>query len=179
MAMVAGAPVARAHRIATGQVLGFVVLVVASAAAAALLYEFSTAVVGLIGLVPLAIGIHGLLSLIRWRRRGSPAAEVAERTGRRAVGQSLTTAALVTIAAGGDNLAAYIPLFRNAEGWGLLAVAVVFVIGEVLVTWLVLTGGRHPRTRTVMTRLGALGVPILLCCVGLLVMAQAGTFSLL
>jgi len=120
-----------------------------------------------------------LLSVIR-SRRGAPGAEgPSERTGRRAVGQSLTAAALVTIAAGGDNLAVYIPLLRNAVGWGLLAVAVVFAAGELLVTWLVLTGGRHPHARTVMTRLGAMAVPVLLCCVGLLVMFQAGTFSLL
>jgi hypothetical protein len=30
-----------------------------------------------------------------------------------------------------------------------------------------------------MTRLGAVAVPILLCAIGVLIMAQAGTFSLL
>ena len=29
-----------------------------------------------------------------------------------------------------------------------------------------------------MTRLGALAVPVLLCCIGVLVMLEAGTFSL-
>ncbi len=95
------------------------------------------------------------------------------------MGQGLVAAALVTIAAGGDNLAVYIALFRSAGGWGLAAVVGVFAAGEVLVTWLVLTGGRHPRTRGAVTRLGAVAVPLLLCCVGVLVMAQAGTFSLL
>ena len=67
MAMVAGAPLERARRIAFGQVVGFVLLVVVSAAAAALLFEFSTAVVGLLGLVPLAIGVRGLVLLARHR----------------------------------------------------------------------------------------------------------------
>ena len=61
MAMVAGAPLERAHRIAAGQVIGFTLLVAASAAAAAVLFEFSAAVVGLLGLVPLAIGVRGLV----------------------------------------------------------------------------------------------------------------------
>ena len=65
MAMVAGAPLERAHRIAAGQVIGFAVLVAVSAAAAAVLFEFSTAVVGLLGLVPLAIGVRGLVGLAR------------------------------------------------------------------------------------------------------------------
>ncbi len=64
-ALVAGAPVERAHRIAAGQVLGFCVLVAAAAGAAVLLLEFSTAVVGLLGLVPLSIGVRGIVGLRR------------------------------------------------------------------------------------------------------------------
>jgi cadmium resistance protein CadD (predicted permease) len=187
MAMIAGAPLERARRIAIGQVAGFVVLVAAAAAGAVLLFEFSTAVVGLLGLVPLAIGVRGLIGLAR-HRDGDPEADAAATsTGRwrrrrpeqRAVGRGFTAAALVTVAAGGDNLAVYIPLFRVGGATNIGAVAAVFVVGEALVTWLILAGGRHPKARGTMLRLGHLAVPILLCCVGVLVMLQAGTFSLL
>ncbi len=197
MAMVAGAPLERAHRIAAGQVAGFAVLVAVSAAAAALLYEFSSAVVGLLGLVPLAIGLRGLIGLRGGDGAGGAASGAArgadsdsaapgeegrtERRGRitrRAVGQSFTAAALVTMAAGGDNLAVYIPLFRVGGASHLGAVAVVFVAGEVVLTALVLAGGRHPRARGVMIRLGAVAVPVLLCCIGVLVLLEAGTFGL-
>jgi cadmium resistance protein CadD (predicted permease) len=188
MAMVAGAPLERAHRIAAGQVVGFTFVVAVAAAAAAVLFEFSAAVVGLLGLVPLAIGVRGLVGLAgphpddppgrdpaprrtRWRGRGRPE--------QRAVGRSLTAAALVTIGAGGDNLAAYIPLFRVGGATNLGTIVAVFVVGEIAVTWVVLVGGRHPRARQLMLRLGHLAVPILLCCIGVLVMVQAGTFSLL
>jgi cadmium resistance protein CadD (predicted permease) len=177
MAMVAGAPLERSHRIAVGQVIGFAILVAAAAAAAAVLFEFSPAVVGLLGLVPLAIGVRGLVGLRRGERgtQGGKSAKTAER----AVGRSLTAAALVTIGAGGDNLAAYIPLFRVDGTTNLAAIMAVFVAGEVAVTAIVLAGGRHPKTRTTMTRLGTVAVPVLLCCVGVLVMVEAGTFSLL
>jgi cadmium resistance protein CadD (predicted permease) len=188
MAMVAGAPLQRAHRIAAGQVLGFVVLVSASVAAAAVLFEFSPAVVGLLGLVPLAIGIRGLVGM----SRGHPddAAPEAHPNGakrrpwrrtpeERAVGRGVTAALFVTVAAGGDNLAVYIPLFRVGGATNIGAVLGIFVVGEVLVTWLILTGGRHPTARDVMLRLGHRAVPILLCVVGVLVLVQAGTFSLL
>ena len=65
MALVAGAPLERAHRIAAGQVIGFAIVVAVAAAAAALLFEFSAAVVGLLGLVPLALGLRGLVGLAR------------------------------------------------------------------------------------------------------------------
>ncbi len=191
MAMVAGAPLERAHRIAAGQVFGFVALVAASVAGAAVLFEFSTAVVGLLGLVPLALGVRGLVGLRRAHPEEEGGAEVAGGAGgggrgrsrwraeQRAVGRSFTAAVLVTVAAGGDNLAVYIPLFRVGGATNLAAIAAVFVAGEVVVTWLVLTGGRHPKARAVMLRLGAVAVPVLLCGIGVLVMVQAGTFSLL
>ena len=187
MAMVAGAPLERAHRIAAGQVFGFALLVAVAAAAAALLFEFSAAVVGLLGLVPLAIGVRGLVGLWRARSDGeddeAAAGSGRRRSGRgpaqRAVGRSFTAAVLVTISAGGDNLAAYIPLFRVGGASNLGALAAVFVVGEAAVTWLVLTGGRHPRARGVMLRIGQVAVPVLLCCIGVLVMVEAGTFSLL
>ncbi len=182
MALVAGAPAERAHRIAVGQVIGFAILVVMAVAAAAVLFEFSPAVVGLLGLVPLTIGLWGLVGLRR--HRADPDATTAagrrrRRPADRAVGRSLTAAALVTIGAGGDNLAAYIPLFRLGGVTNLSAIAVIFVVGEVVVTWLVLAGGRHPKARRVMTGLGAVAVPALLCGTGVLVMVEAGTFSLL
>ena len=95
------------------------------------------------------------------------------------MGRSLTAAALVTIGAGGDNLAAYIPLFRVGGAANVGAIVAVFIVGEVVVTWTILIGGRHPKARSVMLRLGHLAVPILLCCIGVLVMVEAGTFSLL
>jgi cadmium resistance protein CadD (predicted permease) len=193
MAMVAGAPLDRGRRIAAGQVFGFVLLVVVAAAGAAILFEFSTAVVGLLGLVPLAIGLRGLILLPRHRERvaagGGEAAETSTRRRRRsrsrfrpeqrAVGRGFTAAALVTIAAGGDNLAVYIPLFRVGGATNIGATVAVFVVGEALVTWLILAGGRHPKARGVMQRVGHVAVPILLCCVGVLVLVQADTFSLL
>jgi cadmium resistance protein CadD (predicted permease) len=183
MAMVAGAPLERAHRIAAGQVLGFALLVVVAAGASAVLFEFSAAAVGLLGLVPLAIGVRGLDGLRR--HRGAPESGPAgegrhhSRAADRRVGRSLIAAALVTIGAGGDNLAAYIPLFRVGGVTNFAILAVVFVVGEVTVTALILAGGRHPKGRDLMTRLGTVAVPVLLCAVGVLVLVQAGTLSLL
>jgi len=180
MAMVAGAPLERAHRIAAGQVFGFALLVAVAVVAAAALFEFSAAVVGLLGLVPLAIGVKGVVGLRRATvSSGEGVGSRRSKAAERAVGRSFTAAVLVTIGAGGDNLAAYIPLFRVGGATNIVAITVVFVLGEVAVTAVVLTGGRHPKVRTALDRLGAVAVPVLLCGIGVLVMLQAGTFSLL
>lgn len=127
--------------------------------------------IGLLGLVPLALGVRGLLRL----RRSDRSDEVA----RRAVGSGFIAALLVTVASGGDNLAVYIPLFRVGGAARIGVVALVFAVGEVVVTTLVLFGGGHPRVRGAMTRFGAVAVPLLLCCIGVLVLVQAGTLSAL
>src|SRR6185437_8717058 len=119
-----GAPLQRAHRIAAGQVIGFAVLVSASAAAAAVLFEFSPAVVGLLGLVPLGIGIRGLVGMSRGHRNeAGPEAHPKDEKRRR----------------------------RR----------------------------RTPEEPAVGLRLEHRAVPVLLCIVGILVLVQAGTFSLL
>jgi cadmium resistance protein CadD (predicted permease) len=167
--MVAAAPPERARRIALGQIMGFIVLVVIAAGAAIALFEFSTRLIGLLGLVPLGIGIRGLLALRH--------AEGRQRTARRAVGSGAVAAALVTIGAGGDNLAVYIPLFRVARFGGSFAIALVFVVGELLLTAFVLFAGRHPRTRGALNHLGVIAAPVLYCGIGVLVLWEAGTLS--
>jgi cadmium resistance protein CadD (predicted permease) len=169
--LIAGSPPERARRIALGQVIGFSLITALAAAAAAVLFEFSPKVVGLLGLVPLAIGLHGLFRL-RGRDRGAVVT-------RRAVGSGFVAALLVTLSAGGDNLAAYIPLFRVGGPARVAVIVGVFALGEVVVTTLALVAGGHPRARAAMTRLGAVAVPILLCGIGVLILIEAQTFSLL
>ncbi len=170
-ALVAGSPPERARRIALGQVVGFTALVALAAAAAVVLIEFSPKVVGLLGLVPLAIGLRGL-----FRMRSTSGDSVMSR---RAVGSGFIAAMLVTLAAGGDNLATYIPLFRVGGIARVGIITLVFALGEVVVTVLALLAGGHPKARIVMARLGAVAVPVLLCAIGVLVLLQAGTLSFL
>ncbi len=63
-------------------------------------------------------------SLAASRRTGTPPTGRRPATDR-AVGRSLTAAALVTIASGGDNLAVYIPLFHEGGVANLLTIVTV------------------------------------------------------
>ncbi|HUC04040.1 MAG TPA: cadmium resistance transporter [Acidimicrobiales bacterium] len=166
MVMVVTAPPSRARRVIIGQLSGFGFLVAVAAATAAILFEIPAWVVGLLGAVPLAIGFRGLVLLARGEHRDPS---------RRAVGTGYVAAALVTVGAGGDNLAAYIPLLRTGGITAVAATVAVFVAGEVLLTLFVLWTGRHPRSRPVYEKLHAGAGPILSCVVGLVVMWWAGT----
>jgi cadmium resistance protein CadD (predicted permease) len=167
VAMVATAPPERARRIATGQVLGFAVLVVCAIAMGLILFEIPTRVIGLLGLVPLALGIRGLIGL----RHAEGRAHLAKR----AFGGGVIAATLITIGAGGDNLAVYIPLFRVARLRGTLGALLVFALGEALLTLFILRAGRHPRVRAISTAIGVVAAPVLYCAIGILVLIEAGT----
>jgi cadmium resistance protein CadD (predicted permease) len=167
VAMVATARPERAKRIVAGQVLGFVVLVLSAIGMALLLFEIPTRIIGLFGLVPLALGIRGLIGLRH--------AESRARLERRAFGSGLIAATLVTIGAGGDNLAVYIPLFRVARVRGTIVALVVFTVGEVLLCLFILRAGNHPRVRAAVTAIGIVAAPILYCAIGILVLLEAGT----
>ena len=167
VAMVAAAPPEKARRIATGQVIGFVVLVAASAATAIALFEISPKLVGLLGLVPLLLGLRGLFLVRRPARR--------QQLSNRAVGAGIISSALITVGAGGDNLAVCIPLFRVGGVTNLVSVATVFALGEALLTFAVVRAGRHRRIRDGATRAGVWAAPVLYCLIGVLVLVRAGT----
>jgi cadmium resistance protein CadD (predicted permease) len=169
--MVVAAPAERARRIAAGQVLGFCLLVIAATGMAVLLFEIPTRIIGLLGLVPFAIGIRGLFGLRHPESRA--------RLARRAVGSGLVSATLVTIGAGGDNLAVYIPLFKASHVAGTVETLLVFAVGEVLLTLFVLFAGQHRRVRAAVDSVAVFGAPLLYCAIGVLVLAQAGTLSVL
>jgi cadmium resistance protein CadD (predicted permease) len=169
VAMILAAPPRRANRIALGQALGFTVLVVAAASMALLLFEISTRVIGLLGLVPLALGIRGLWGL----RQAADRSRLADR----AFGSGMLAATVVTIGAGGDNLAVYIPLFRVGHVRGTLWTLLLFAGAELLLTLFVRRAGQHPRVRAAMARLGVFATPVLYCVIGVLVLVEAGTLS--
>jgi cadmium resistance protein CadD (predicted permease) len=169
VAMVATSRPERASRIAAGQVIGFAVLVVAAIAMAYVLFQVPTRVIGLLGLVPLTIGIRALIGLRH--------ADGRSRLAKRAIGGGVLAAAAITIGAGGDNLAVYIPLFRVAGAVGIAEMLVVFALGELLLTLFVLRAGGHPRVRAAVTAIGVFAAPVVYCAIGVLVLVEAGTLS--
>jgi cadmium resistance protein CadD (predicted permease) len=144
-------------------------LVVAAVVMALLLFEISTRVIGLLGLVPLALGIRGLWSL----RHAAGRSRLADR----AFGSGIVAATAITIGAGGDNLAVYIPLFRVGHVRGTLWTLLLFAGGELLLTLFVRRAGRHPRVRAAMSSLGVFATPVLYCVIGVLVLVEAGTLT--
>jgi len=104
-----------------GQYTGIAVLVAVSAAAALGLTVVPDRWVGLLGLVPIALGVRGLVSAIRSR-------SAAEDDEPPVVASGPLSVAAVTIANGADNISVYTPMLRTIGLTASLVTVAVFAV---------------------------------------------------
>jgi cadmium resistance protein CadD (predicted permease) len=153
----------RPRQIVAGQYLGMAVLVAVSATAALGLAAVPDRWVRLLGLVPLGLGVAGLVGTVRARSAGDRDAPVVARGTVAVVG--------LTIAAGADNVAVYTPAFRAAGAAGSVVMVVVFavLVGAwcVAAAWL----GSHRGVVRAVERTGGWVVPVVFIALGVLILS--------
>lgn len=150
----------RPGQIWAGQYAGIAVLVGVSILAALGLTVVPDRWVGLLGLVPLALGIRGFALAIRRADEDEP----------KPVAGSWPAVAGLTIANGADNISVYTPIFRTlspAAGGITVVVFAVLVAG-----WLLLAAwiGSHRRVIDVVERYGHWIVPGVFVLIGLVIL---------
>lgn len=155
--------VPRPWQVVAGQYLGFLVLVAISAGAAAGLVVVPGAWAGLLGLVPLGLGLYGL-----WRAR------LADGDGSDPVAAGLFGVATITIANGADNLSVYIPVFRALRLGQVVQTTAVFLV--LLALWCAAGAvlGRRPKIVAMVERAGHLMVPIVFIVIGIWILVASG-----
>jgi cadmium resistance protein CadD (predicted permease) len=161
----------RAHDVVFGQYAGITALYVISAIAALISLVIPPVYIGLLGLVPITIGVKKLYYL--WRNQAPE--ELVTGTGGH--GRKLAVAA-VTIANGGDNIAVYTALFATREVFEMPVIGIVFAVMTGLwclaAHWLV-----NHRTLGVPIRAQAHRVvPFVLIGLGILILMRTGTIQL-
>jgi cadmium resistance protein CadD (predicted permease) len=155
-----------AWQIWAGQYAGIGVLVAVSLLAALGLKLVSESWLWILGVIPLGLGLFRLFHAIRAQRAGRRASP--------AVAAGLTGVIGVTLANGGDNVAAYTPVFRTLGGSGIAVTIVVFAIGVALWClagfWLV----SHHGVTGVIERWGHWIVPAVFILIGLYIFHKGG-----
>jgi cadmium resistance protein CadD (predicted permease) len=149
-----------------GQYLGVTALVVVSVVAALGLTIVPDPWVGLLGLLPLALGIRGLLQAVRSRGTDETAAPV--------VAGGLIAVAGVTIANGADNISVYTPVFRTIGAASTALTITVFAAGVAL--WCVAGSwlGSHQKVIRLVERYGHWLVPAVFMIIGLVIIIESG-----
>lgn len=158
----------RRWEIWTGQYAGIAALIAASALAAAGLAVVPDRWIGLLGLIPLLLGVRALIQTLRSRGDGGPPPAVA------------TTAPAVaglTVANGADNIAVYTPVFRTIGVTDSLVTIAVFLV--LVAVWCAAAAwlGAHPRVVAFIERHGHWLVPAVFIAIGLLIILESPLFS--
>lgn len=166
-------PAYRAREIVFGQYLGNGALVFVSIVAALIALAVPAQYVGLLGLAPIAIGIKELIE--SWRDKDDDGEAIDRRPRSSGWGRTLAVAA-VTIAAGGDNIAVYTPLFAIRSGAEIAMIVFVFVLLTAwwcaFAHWLV----QHRAFGAPIRRYGHRVLPFVLMALGAWILYDAGTF---
>jgi cadmium resistance protein CadD (predicted permease) len=161
----AGCP--KAWQIWAGQYVGIAVLVIASGAAALGLMIVPDRWIGLLGLLPLAFGVWGLLKALRsLKANGQTAGRSVPVSG------GIVSVTTVTVANGADNIAAYTPMFRTIGVAGSLVTVGVFAL--MIAAWCAAGSwlGSHERVVALVERYGQWMVPAVFIGIGAAILVR-------
>jgi cadmium resistance protein CadD (predicted permease) len=152
----------RPWQIWAGQYAGIAVLVAVSVLAALGLGLVPDRWVPLLGLVPVALGVRGLIGAVR----RSPGDDEAP-----AVAGNAVAVAGVTIANGADNIAVYTPVFRTIGPAGSVLTIAVFAV--LVAVWCLASSwlGSHRRVIALVERYGHWLVPLVFIAIGAVILA--------
>ena len=166
MLLLAQAPKAERRRIAVGHCLGVGGITLLSLLGALGLQSLPLQYTGLLGLVPVFLGVRA------WLQSGKGGEDAAAP---RAVGT--IGMAVVTLGNGADNIGVYIPLFAGFSWAQRLCAAAVFAAMTAL--WLYL-GGRLaglPGVKAAVCRWKHVAVPLVFLALGAYIMVSSGLFG--
>lgn len=160
----AGRP--RPWHIWVGQYAGFTALVAVSLAAAAGLAQVPEHRLWVLGLLPLGLGLGKLVSAVRAHRSGRYASP--------AVVTGLAGVIGVTIANGGDNVSAYIPVFRTSSATAITVIVAVFMAGVAVSCLASSRLAAHRAVTYAVQRWGRWAVPVVFILIGCYIFYKTG-----
>ncbi len=156
-------------QVVLGQYLGFIALVAISVIAALGLTIVPDEWVGFLGLIPLGIGLYGL---VRYLRRRGEEDDDDDESSIKAGG--LLGVAGITIANGADNISLYTPVFRTQPIPDTVITIVVFLL--LVTVWCLAARaiGTNRRVTEALERIEHWLVPVVFIGLGLYIMIGSG-----
>ncbi|WP_416668957.1 cadmium resistance transporter [Egbenema bharatensis] len=182
----------RVRHILVGHTIAFIALILASLPGFFGGLFLPEEGIGLLGILPIAIGIRQLFQ----SADDSDAVQtvsheleheldaVHSRGTRRSVLASVLVpqtyhVAVITFANGGDNIGVYVPLFASSDLPSLLIIISLFLVLSLVWCFIAYYITRHPILAPVVTRYGNRLVPFVLIGLGLYILIENGTYRLL
>lgn len=153
----------RPAQIVTGQYLGSILLIMISGGAAAGLMIVPNDRVGLLGLLPLTLGVYGLVRA--WRHRDGNSTTWPLGVG---------SIAAIIIANGGDNISVYTTVFRTLPYADTAITIATFLV--LVGVWCVAArfSVTHTKVLTAMHYIGRWLVPVMYITIGFIILLGSG-----
>ncbi|WIE57998.1 cadmium resistance transporter [Curtobacterium sp. MCLR17_031] len=157
-------------KVVIGQYAGFIALVAISVLAAAGLTIVPDQWVGFLGLIPLGIGLVGLIRALR-RRGEDDDDDAAVRAG------GLLGVAGITIANGADNISLYTPVFRTAPIPDTVVTIAVFLV--LVAVWCLVARfvGTNKTVTEALEKIEHWLVPAVFIGLGLYILIESGVIA--
>lgn len=159
-----------------GQYLGTGILVAVSLFAAYVLnFIPQDWIIGLLGLIPIFLGIRVALM----GEEEEEEEEVVEKLESGGTSRLFWTVALITIASGGDNLGIYIPYFTSLSVLKILIALVVFAVSIALLCYISYRLAKISFVSETLEKYERIIVPVVFIGLGLYIMIENGTIPTL
>ena len=162
------------RQIVLGQYIGIGLLIAISGIGSLIAFVVPTYVIGLMGIVPIAIGIKHLVEV---RRKDNPSRQVVQDKMNKSYLFFLSVAA-VTFSNGGDNIGVYIPLFSKYNTISeIFALTTVFI--AMTAVWCIAAYYfvNHPLIASRIRHTGNIILPFVLIGLGIYVLTDSFLFS--
>lgn len=155
--------------IVIGQYLGFSVIVFLSIIGSLSSFFIPVSWIGLLGFIPIYMGVKGILSLRSYKRN-----EVIDN-----VSGSIFKVASITLANGADNISIYIPMFASQNLKTNIVTLVIFFCMIAIWCFISYKLLRAPILAKVLERNCHIIVPIVLIGLGMFILFRSNTIELL
>ncbi|WP_270264233.1 CadD family cadmium resistance transporter, partial [Enterococcus lactis] len=160
-----------------GQYLGTGILVAVSLFAAYVLnFIPQDWIIGLLGLIPIYLGIR---VAVIGEEEEEEEEEVVEKLESRGTSRLFWTVALITIASGGDNLGIYIPYFTSLAFSEILIALVVFVISIAILCFISYKLAKISFVSETLEKYERIIIPIVFIGLGIFILVENGTIQTL
>lgn len=129
-------------------------------------------IIGLLGLIPIGIGIRAAL---KSEKEDEDDDELNQKLKKSQPSKLIVLVALVSIASGGDNVGVYIPYFSSLTNTQIITAIIVFIVGTAALCY---AGYRLTRIRYIsetLERYERIIVPVVYITLGLYIMIESGT----
>lgn len=163
------------RQVVLGQYVGIGLLIAISALGSLIALVVPTYIIGLMGMIPIAIGIRNLVEIRKIDK--SPSRQVVQDKKNKSSLSFLSVAA-VTFSNGGDNIGVYVPLFSKYNSVSQITTLTVVFIAMTAV-WCIASYYfvNHPLVASRIRHVGNIVLPFVLIGLGIYILSESFLFT--